>query len=198
MAKLARWQATIVDEAGNIQPGASVEVRLESTGNLAVLYSDSAGASGVLNPRTADADGYVFFYTESGDYKITASLGGFERIWRDECVLTAEDATRTDHYREVTAAGAVTVADTDVIVGINKTVGAATTVNIPLAANRGGQRVVIKDIKGDANVNPITPAFTGGELCDGLAGSAFQITTPYGWVAFYPRSGAYHSLGNQL
>lgn len=80
---LARWQATITDEAGNVLPLASVTVRRESSGSpLATLFSDRAGAAPVGNPITADADGYAAFHVAGGAYRITASLGGVTREWR--------------------------------------------------------------------------------------------------------------------
>lgn len=88
---LARWQATIVDEAGNVLPAASVTVRKESTGALAALFSDRAGVTGVANPRTADADGFVYFYTRGGAYKITATLGAVTSEVRHVAVGTAAE-----------------------------------------------------------------------------------------------------------
>jgi hypothetical protein len=80
---LARWQATIVDSAGNIQAGASVTVRREVIGSpLASLFEDRDGLVPTGNPITADADGYAFFHVAGGAYRITASKGGFTREWR--------------------------------------------------------------------------------------------------------------------
>jgi hypothetical protein len=97
-------------------------------------------------------------------------------------------------YREVTAAGDIDVETDDFIIGVNKTVGAATTVNFPPSADRDGSAVILKDIKGDAGTNPITPAFDGGELCDGLSGSSFVINVNYGTIAFYPRDNGWYTL----
>jgi hypothetical protein len=97
-------------------------------------------------------------------------------------------------YREVTDAGDVTVDGDDEIIGINKTVGAATNVNMGLAADRDGVPVVLKDIKGDANVNNITPVFSGGELCDGLTGAQVKIVNKNGARKFYPRTGGWYLL----
>lgn len=70
--------------------------------------------------------------------------------------------------REVTAAGAVTVsATTDYVVLINKTVGAATTVNLP--AGQTGLSFVIKDKKLDANSHNITITPNGSQTIDGAA-----------------------------
>jgi hypothetical protein len=79
---LAAWQATIVDESGNIQSGANVEVLLESTGALAALFSDRDGASPIGNPVVADSYGFVRFYTTGGAYRINSTLGDFTRTWR--------------------------------------------------------------------------------------------------------------------
>ena len=80
---LARWQATIVDGAGNVQPGASIEVRSEVGGApLVTLYSDRAGTTLLGNPVTADADGFAAFHVSGGAYRIIATKGGFSREWR--------------------------------------------------------------------------------------------------------------------
>lgn len=78
--------------------------------------------------------------------------------------------------RVVTAAGAVTVAVTDQVVVVNKTTGAATTVNLP-AAPRTGQQFKIKDGKGDAATNNITITPAAGNI-DGAATKV--ISTNYG------------------
>lgn len=80
---LARWQATIVDDAGNIQDGATVTVRQEISGTpLASLFSDRDGLVPTGNPITSDVDGFVGFHVAGGAYQITATKGGFTRTWR--------------------------------------------------------------------------------------------------------------------
>lgn len=69
--------------------------------------------------------------------------------------------------RVVTAAGAVTMTNADYIVEINKTVGAATTVNLP-SSPLSGDTYVIKDGKGDAAANNITVTPAAGNI-DGAA-----------------------------
>ncbi len=82
------------------------------------------------------------------------SAGGRTRISGSQGV-----ATRTH-----TAAGAVTVAaDTDHIVFINKTVGAATIVNLP-SSPTNGDTYVIRDAKGDAAANNITITPASGTI----------------------------------
>lgn len=80
---LARWQATITDEAGNILPAASVTVRRETVGApLANLFSDRDGLVPIGNPFTADGDAYAAFHAVGGAYRITATLGSASREWR--------------------------------------------------------------------------------------------------------------------
>ncbi|MGZ3723522.1 MAG: hypothetical protein ACXVA9_11355, partial [Bdellovibrionales bacterium] len=69
--------------------------------------------------------------------------------------------------RVITAAGAVTVTTADYIICLNKTVGAATAVNLPASPGVGDQ-YVIKDCKGDANTNNITVTPNAGNI-DGAA-----------------------------
>lgn len=80
---LARYQFTVVDDAGNVQDGASVTVRAETVGNpLASLFSDRAGVVATGNPVIADGDGFAAFHVAGGAYMITATKGSFTRTWR--------------------------------------------------------------------------------------------------------------------
>lgn len=88
MAVLSRWQATITDEAGNVVPGAWIEVRdrLALGSPLASIYEDRAGATPLGNPCQADSEGYVRLHAVGGVYRIRAWLGPsgaptFERVW---------------------------------------------------------------------------------------------------------------------
>ena len=88
---LGVFQRTIVDDTGDTLGGASVEVRSEATGALAVLFSDRAGTSGADNPFTAGPDGFAQFYLAQGSYRVVATSGGFSRTWRHEPVLALPD-----------------------------------------------------------------------------------------------------------
>jgi len=79
---LARYQFTVTDEAGNVIPAASVEVRRESNGTIVPLFSDRAGVVSIGNPFSADSDGYAAFHVVGGPYRITATSGAFSREWR--------------------------------------------------------------------------------------------------------------------
>lgn len=65
--------------------------------------------------------------------------------------------------RVVTAAGVVTVSATDHVIVVNKTIGAATTVNLPVTPTTG-RELIIKDGKADANSNNITLTPAAGNI----------------------------------
>lgn len=77
----------------------------------------------------------------------------------------------------VVAAGAsYNAAITDDVILVKKTVGSATTINLPAASLKSGYYTV-KDGKGDANANPITIAPSGLDTID--VGSVV-INSPFG------------------
>ena len=80
---LARFQFTVVDDHGNVLPGASVEVRRETSGQpIAAIFSDRAGATPLGNPFSADSEGFAAFHAAGGAYQIVATSGAFSRTWR--------------------------------------------------------------------------------------------------------------------
>lgn len=87
----------------------------------------------------------IILDSNARDYTLTTTAG---------CVATV-DTGSSAKPRVVTAAGAVTVSNLDDIILVNKTVGAATTANLPEIALKG-RVYTIKDAKGDANSNNIT------------------------------------------
>lgn len=92
MAKLAAFQMTVTDDAGNVVPAATVTVRATTAGNpLAVLYSDRAGATPIGNPITTDDAGFFRFHAVGGSYNITATKGSFTRTWNYVGVGTASE-----------------------------------------------------------------------------------------------------------
>lgn len=93
MATYAAYQFQVVDEAGNIVPGANVAVRDEAPGfPLVTIYADRDGSTPLGNPFTADSNGYALFFVAGGAYKIVADDGnGFSRTWRFQAIgLLAE------------------------------------------------------------------------------------------------------------
>lgn len=78
---LNRWQSTIVDAQGNVQPLANLTVRNESDQSLAKMWA-SPGTSQPLPDGMvqADGNGYAYFYAEGGLYRITSVALGID--WR--------------------------------------------------------------------------------------------------------------------
>ena len=75
------FQKTIVDSSGNIQPGASVAVRNETTGELVTIYADREGGTAKANPFLADSEGFATFYVEPGEYQVTATTTAGTITW---------------------------------------------------------------------------------------------------------------------
>lgn len=84
-------------------------------------------------------------------------------------------ASAVNNYRIVTAAGDVTVLPSDAVILLNKTVGAATNIILPLSAARNGAPIRVKDYKKDANANNITFVLAGTETLDGLLQAAADV-----------------------
>lgn len=79
----ARWQASIVDQEGNVLPSAQITVRREVSGApLAVLYSDRDGVTPLGNPFPADGDGFAAFHVLGGAHRIDVTSGAFSRTYR--------------------------------------------------------------------------------------------------------------------
>lgn len=196
---LAAYHFQVQDSAGNVVPGAHIEVRREVPGQpLAALYGDRLGAPGdaIGNPFDADSDGFAQFFVIGGSYQIRAYTGPsgaptFEApIWRYVGIgLNSEsDSVTSFTSRTVTAAGAVTItADDADHVLINKTVAAATTVNLPLSASRT-RAVRIVDDKGDANTNNITIVPQSGEKIFGIVDYQAIIDGNGGSLVLTPKS----------
>lgn len=198
---LARWQATIVDDAGDVQSAASVEVRHETGGApLAVIYSDRAGATPISNPLTADADGFAAFHVPGGAYKITATKGAFSREWRYVGIgLSSEsDAPIVD----VSYAFSSTTTDADPGDGIfqfnNATLASVTTVYIDLLDDLGSDMTTWLDRLDDAGSTTDRGQLTirtvdgSAEFVAKITGS---ITTATGYrkitVSYLTSSGAF-------
>lgn len=107
----------------------------------------------------------------------------------------------TTNYRIVTASGDVTVLSADNTIIMNKTVGAATNINLPTSASRQGIPVTVKDLKQDANTNNITFVPASGETIDGFSATAAAtngvavISIENGSKTLYPlTSGGWYTL----
>jgi len=143
--------------------------RLTVTGRGNILTSDAALA-------TTATDGFFYLSTSAGQptgvptaYPGVVSLcydTVNQILWIYSGGAWISSSGSTGISRVITAAGAVTMTSGDGALMINKTVGAATTVN--LSAPTLGARVVIKDMKGDAGTNNITLDAGSGKVINGL------------------------------
>lgn len=83
----------------------------------------------------------------------------------------------------VTSGSVYNSVSSDYRILVNKTVGSATSI-ILLPSADYNHPILVKDLKGDADVNPITVTFSNGQLIDGL--SQIVIENPYGYFWFNP------------
>ena len=191
---LARWEEAIADGEGNVLPGATVEVRHETSGQpLAVLYSDRDGASTIANPVTADANGVAGFHVFGGAYQLTITKDSFSRVLRYVAIGTAQEfdfeALLGDPTAPtiVTGAGNVTALTSDRVIVIKKDTPEATQVTLPSAVG-ATTAITVKDGGGVAKDYPITmvPASVGSpaQTIDGK--SSVVINFDYGALTFEP------------
>jgi hypothetical protein len=139
---------------------------------LANFPANVVGANGITVDK---ANGT---YTIRPDYSSLVQLSNFDpsqeqvivynpstATWN--VVLLASLFTGAQTVQIITAAGDVTVQPNDGLIVLNKTVGAATNVNLPAAALKVGD-VKIVDWKNDSDVNNITIVPNGTEKINGL------------------------------
>lgn len=79
---LARYEGWTVDEFGDELASPTIQVNLESSGALAVLYSDRDGTTTLGNPFTGEVDGSFAFHVYGGAYRITITKGAFSKTLR--------------------------------------------------------------------------------------------------------------------
>lgn len=116
MTTLTHVQLTVVDQAGNVQPFASIQVNHEVGGALATIKPNRDGSGTLANAFPADSVGFAAFYVAGGLYKITATLGSFTKEWRNVAIGTAQEC---DIDTDVTLA-----ANSDLVVPTQKAVKA--------------------------------------------------------------------------
>lgn len=177
------------------------QAQKEVTINEALMCLDAMIGSAVTSrsistPPGSPATGVVYIVGASptGAWAGQANkLAYFDQVWRFITPLSGARAWVRDELRDyqyngsawqavtlggsirvVTAAGAVTTSATDYTVVINKTTGAATTVNLTSPASTFTQVVIIKDGKGDAATNNLTITPTSGTI-DGAASYVLSV-----------------------
>lgn len=151
-----------------------------NTGVTSSANTAAAGVGGTVtntnflaNLATASAAG-----TTNYGFRVSGNGGAASTNWAlysDSTAPSLISGGMVNPPRVVVAAGAVTIAITDFIVIVNKTVGAATAANLP-ASPTTGARFKIKDGKGDAAANNITVTPAAGTI-DGAA--TYVMATNY-------------------
>jgi hypothetical protein len=136
------WQQFVQNDAGDVLGSATIEVRDESTGALATIYSGPSGGA-LSNPFTAGVDGLGKFYAAAGSYKITATSGTNTATYRHQPLGTSQyaDTGTADGnvpladdviFRITTeATTARTLSTADIAQHIRCTSGSATTITVP-------------------------------------------------------------------
>lgn len=192
---LAVHHIQVQDSAGNVVPGAHVEVRREVPGQpLAALKSDRDGVTPLSNPFDVDSVGYGEFYVAGGSYQVRVYTGPsgsptFEAPIRRYVaigLLAESDSSGSRVAVTVTAAGDVTASTGVDDYFIEKTVGAATNFYLPSAASRTTPIRII-DSKGDANTNNITIIPVSGEKIFAIADYHYVIDGNGGQITLTPR-----------
>lgn len=164
---VARWQRTIVDDAGNVLPGATITVRRETGGApLASLFSDRDGTVPITNPFDADGDGFAFFYAEGGPLRIDVVSGGFSQTLRYVPLGTAAEFDASAFATPGSLPG--TAAE-----GSEGLVDQATDAQIR-AATSGAHGIMARDLQSAAAPVALTDAAT--VAIDWTAGINFTLT----------------------
>jgi hypothetical protein len=119
----AKWQAHVLDAAGNLQDAAAITVRRQSDNALASIFTDAAGTTPKANPFNTGSDGLAAFFAASDVYKVTATKGALTRTWEDISLGSAQalDEDDVQAIADGAAAGAVLtpVADDRLIANIS-------------------------------------------------------------------------------
>ena len=146
---------------------------------MAIIPQDGRITS--LSTLSGKLVGSEFFYVVSPG---TASAGVSYNITTNTIAAFCA-AFPTLNSSLVTSGATYNALTTDTAILVDKTIGSATSVVMPAAGTMlYGQRVLIKDVKGDAATNPITITFSGGQLCDGEA--TIIINNAFGWIYITP------------
>jgi hypothetical protein len=96
------FQRTIVDSNGNVEIGASVEVRNEANNELAPIFVDRDLTVAKANPFTTDETGLAKFFVAGGEYKVTATKEENVVVWRYVQMIDTDFLTSTNTEQTLT------------------------------------------------------------------------------------------------
>lgn len=133
-----------------------------------------------------DYTGFAELTSFDASQKLFAVYDRTTGVWSQVSFASLISAGQT---QQIITTGHVTVANNDGLIVINKTVGAATTVTLPLASQKVGP-VKIADVKGDAGTNNITINTQGSDTFSGGL-TSLVISGDTGSVLLHPTTGGY-------
>jgi hypothetical protein len=182
------FQRTVVNSQGDVQAGASVEVRNEANNELAAIYTDRALTSAKANPFTTDENGLADFFVARGEYKITATAGGGSIIWRyvqmlDTAFFVDTDSEQTLTNKTLTSPEITTptgIVKADVGLGnVDNTADSAK--NVATAATLATARTIGGvSFDGSANIDLPGVNTAGNQNTTGTSAGITDKTTPTG------------------
>jgi hypothetical protein len=156
--------------------GAPVQSVAGRTGAVTLAVADVSDAAPLASPALTGTPTAPTASANTNNTQIATTA-------YTDAAVSALDYTKAKSVSVITAVGAVTVTTGMNIVILNKTSGAATTVNLPSGSSSGtGKMFVVKDGKGDAATNNITVTPNGGDTIDG--GSTYVLNTNYEAATF--------------
>lgn len=158
---------------------AAVTVQIGSTAALKLYRGDGVTQIGSGELQSG------WYYTIAYNAALNSSAGGFQ--------IAGSSGASSGTFQYITAGATVTVAAADSLIIINKTVGSATTVNLPAALSKLG-KVKVVDFKGDSDVNPITVNRSGSDTFNGGA-TSWTISGPGASAVFDPIVNSGVSIG---
>src|SRR5882672_3125398 len=132
----------------------------------------NVGTTGNLSVR--DSGGAIVAVVTPG-YMVLLFATALRWIFLSSSIGTIDPTGVTEALRVVTAAGAQVITAVEAGIVLNKSVGSATPVTIPLSSLRNGKPIRIRDFAGTTDItNPITITPSGGEKINNQ--SSWEVT----------------------